>query len=193
MFSFYWQSNRKTLRNSGHIEQHIRLRKTTVCRNRILFRPTELQKQKDSETTVLAVGDERLNHIRNILKLLPGDKFKAGVLYGPRTTATVGDTLPSGETTIHFPNDAKETPLPRAPVEILLALPRPKVMNRLWPVLSSFGVQAVYITGAKKVSHMTLSMIYGVLFETPWRSGLSSAGPTVSVVSLFNRSGGGWL
>jgi len=76
MFSFYWQSNRKTLRNSGHIEQHIRLRKTTVCRNRILFRPTELQKQKDSETTVLAVGDERLNHIRNILKLLPGDKFK---------------------------------------------------------------------------------------------------------------------
>jgi 16S rRNA (uracil1498-N3)-methyltransferase len=39
---------------------------------------------------------------------------------------------------------------PRPRIDLLLAMPRPKVMNRLWPVLSSLGVGRVLISNAWK-------------------------------------------
>jgi RsmE family RNA methyltransferase len=40
---------------------------------------------------------------------------------------------------------------PRPPVDLLLALPRPKVMRRLWAQLAALGVGRILLTNAEKV------------------------------------------
>lgn len=42
-------------------------------------------------------------------------------------------------------------PLPGPQVDLLLALPRPKVLRRLWPMLGELGVGHVVLTGAERV------------------------------------------
>ncbi len=44
--------------------------------------------------------------------------------------------------------DGGVPPVPR--VDVLLAMPRPKVMNRLWPVLASLGAGRILISNAWK-------------------------------------------
>jgi RsmE family RNA methyltransferase len=71
-----------------------------------------------------------------------------GILDGPRGAATVEAT--SDESVdLRCLWDA-ETP-PRPPVDLLLAVPRPKVMRRLWAQLAALGVGRVILTNAERV------------------------------------------
>src|SRR6185437_3801856 len=40
---------------------------------------------------------------------------------------------------------------PRPPVDVLLAVPRPKVMRRLWAQLAALGVGQIILTNAERV------------------------------------------
>src|SRR5205823_10500285 len=40
---------------------------------------------------------------------------------------------------------------PRPPIDLLLALPRPKVMRRLWAQLAALGVGQIMLTNAERV------------------------------------------
>lgn len=46
---------------------------------------------------------------------------------------------------------ALDTPVPRPSVDLLLALPRPKVLRRLWAQLAALGVGRVIVTNAERV------------------------------------------
>ena len=41
--------------------------------------------------------------------------------------------------------------MPRAPWDLLLALPRPKCLRRLWPQIAALAPERVYLTAAEKV------------------------------------------
>ncbi len=109
--------------------------------NLILLEPNEIQ----ADGTAILAG-LRARHVRDVLKAATGDSIRVGVIDGPLGTATVNE---AGKD-IHLQCDwcGETQPIPR--VDLLLAMPRPKVMNRLWPVLAALGVGRIFISNAWK-------------------------------------------
>jgi RsmE family RNA methyltransferase len=110
--------------------------------NLILLEPHEL----DSERATLR--DERAAHIREVLHAQPGESLRVGLLAGPRGTATL-TTLTADAVELRCAWDKEIPPVPR--VDLLLALPRPKVLRRLWAQLAALGVGRIALTNAAKV------------------------------------------
>lgn len=93
------------------------------------------------------LGDGRARHIIDVLGAAPGDRVRIGVIDGPLGTGTVmaasGDQV---ELRCAF-----DAPPPRPAVDLLLALPRPKVLRRLWAQLAALGVGQILLTNAARV------------------------------------------
>lgn len=111
--------------------------------NLILIHPHEL----DSAGRV-RLGGERAEHIRTVLKAAPGKPLKIGLLGGPKGSGTV-DEISGKEVILRC--EFKEKIPPRPAVDLLLALPRPKVMKRLWAQLAALGVGRIVLANAEKV------------------------------------------
>jgi RsmE family RNA methyltransferase len=111
--------------------------------NLILIHPEELD-----ETDRVRLADQRAGHIRSVLNAEPGRTIRIGLLNGPFGRGTISDVSPDA-VTLACEWEA-ETP-PRPPIDLLLALPRPKVMKRLWAQLAALGVGRILLTNAEKV------------------------------------------
>lgn len=110
--------------------------------NIILFDKAELIDDR------VILTDHRADHIRSVLKSKVGDTIKVGMVNGPKGTGTV-DVLDQNEVVLRCVLDQN---MPQRPqVDLLLALPRPKVMKRLWAQLSAIGVGRIILTNAWKV------------------------------------------
>ena len=97
--------------------------------------------------TVVLTG-RRADHLRDVLGVTPGAVIKAGVIGGPIGTATV--TSVDGAT-IAVQLSIAGDPAPIWPVELVLALPRPKVLTRVIEAAASFGVARIALTNAWRV------------------------------------------
>jgi RsmE family RNA methyltransferase len=111
--------------------------------NLILLERAEVN---DSGAVTLRAG--RADHLRNVLKVAPGHLVRVGILDGPRGTGTVG-AIANDAVELRCVFDA--TVPARPPVDLLLALPRPKVMRRLWAQLAALGVGQILLTNAERV------------------------------------------
>jgi len=167
-----------------------------LCRimNRILVEKNEV---RPDGTCVLSGA--RAAHINGVLHAAPGRSVRIGVIDGPRGAGTVTVAGPD-EVTLACEFEDAIPPVPR--VTLLLAMPRPKVMKRLWAPLASLGVGRILIANAEKVERN--------YFDTHWLDpasyrpllveGLQQAGltrlPAVSVhmrLRPFIEDGtGGW-
>lgn len=110
--------------------------------NRILFQSHEL-----TDGQVL-LSDHRADHIRQVLKLEKGQAVRIGVVNGPKGQGVVEDVT-AKKVHLRVELDADVPPRPR--VNLVLALPRPKVMKRLWAPLASLGVDQIILINAAKV------------------------------------------
>ncbi|MEO6235533.1 MAG: RsmE family RNA methyltransferase [Vicinamibacterales bacterium] len=106
----------------------------------------EQRDRLDDSQVVLA--DARATHLRTVLKVTPGRQIRVGLLDGPFGVATVEATGADG-VTLQCVFESDTPPRPR--VDLLLALPRPKVMRRLWAQLAALGVGQVLLTNAERV------------------------------------------
>lgn len=110
--------------------------------NLILLEPEEIAADGSAVLT-----DARALHIRKVLNAAKGQTLRIGLVDGPLGEATVASIKKDAcHLSCRFSKDIP--PPPR--VDLLLALPRPKVMRRLWPVLASLGVGRIWITNAWK-------------------------------------------
>lgn len=109
--------------------------------NLILLEPDEVA----ADGTAVLSG-KRARHVREVLKAAPGEEIRVGVVEGPTGTATV---VEDGKE-IRLKCALSEGIPPVSRVDVLLAMPRPKVLNRLWPVLASLGVGRILISNAWK-------------------------------------------
>ena len=141
--------------------------------NLILIHPHE----PDSAGLVSLAG-ERAEHIRSVLKAAPGKTLRIGLLNGPKGCGTV-ESVSGKEVVLRCEFEEKFPSRPA--VDLLLALPRPKVMKRLWAQLAALGVGRIILTNAEKVeryyfdSHILEPDFYNVrLIE-----GLQQAGDTL--------------
>lgn len=117
-----------------------------------------------------------------------GSEVRIGVVDGPVGTATV-TSLGDGRVTLRCALEASAPPRPR--VDILLALPRPKVMRRLWAPLAELGVGQIILTNAEKVerdyfdTHILQEEGYLPLLMTGLQQARDTHLPRVSIHKRF--------
>jgi RsmE family RNA methyltransferase len=94
------------------------------------------------------VSGARARHLLQVLNAAPGQQVRIGIIdgaYGVGTVRTVG--VDAVDLRCVFDATIPERP----PVDVLLALPRPKVMRRLWAQLAALGVGRIMVTNAERV------------------------------------------
>ena len=111
--------------------------------NLILLEPGEVSDAGD-----VGLSGARAAHLLNVLKVVPGHDVRVGVLDGPCGVGTVR-SIADGTVELRCAFDASVPSLPR--IDLLLALPRPKVMRRLWAQLAALGVGQVILSNAERV------------------------------------------
>ena len=109
--------------------------------NLILLEPDEIQPDGTA-----SLSGKRARHVREVLQTAEGEEIRVGVVDGAMGTATILED--AKQLKLQCKLDGGIPPMPR--VDLLLAMPRPKVMNRLWPVLASLGVGRILISNAWK-------------------------------------------
>lgn len=111
--------------------------------NLILIEPGEVRPDGTAR-----IAGPQADHIRKVLKSAPGHEVRVGLIDGPAGTALITDVT---DNFVGLACRFEADPPPRPSVDLLLALPRPKVMRRLWAQLASLGVGRIVLTNAERV------------------------------------------
>jgi len=111
--------------------------------NLILIFPEETD-----STGRIRLTDQRAVHIHKVLRAEPGKTLRIGLLNGPFGQGTV-EEVSAGSVTLTCDWE-KEMP-PQPSIDLLLAMPRPKVLKRLWAQFAALGVGRIILTNAEKV------------------------------------------
>jgi RsmE family RNA methyltransferase len=151
--------------------------------NLIVLEPGEVGGAGD-----VSLSDARADHLLQVLKVLPGDHVRIGVLDGPRGVGHV-DSIADGAVHLRATFDTAIPPRPR--VDLLLALPRPKVMRRLWAQIAALGVGRIILTNAERVernyfdAHVLTPSVYRPLLIEGLQQARDTRLPRVSTHRRF--------
>lgn len=150
--------------------------------NLILLEPEALRDGRVELTGASA------RHAVTVLHVQVGHEVRIGVLNGPRGTGRVTRV---GETGIELACTLDAEPPPRPDVDVLLALPRPKVMRRLWAQLAAMGVGRIILTNAARVernyfdTHVLDASVYRPLLVEGLQQAQDTHLPRVSIHRRF--------
>jgi RsmE family RNA methyltransferase len=146
--------------------------------NLILLEPHEIR----GDGAARVEGD-RARHITTVLKSAPGATIRVGCIGGGRGTATV-EAASADHVDLRCSLEAGAATRP--PVDLLLALPRPKVMRRLWAQIAALGVGRIILTNAERVernyfdTHVITANSYRPLLIEGLQQAADTFLPTVS-------------
>jgi 16S rRNA (uracil1498-N3)-methyltransferase len=130
----------------------------------------------------------RAEHVLGVLRSGPGDHLRIGVLDGPLGVGTV-TAVREGAVDLQCRFDLPAPSQPR--VDLLMALPRPKVMRRLWAQLAAIGVRRIVLTNAARVerhyfdTHILTEAAYRPLLIEGLQQARDTRVPLVSVRRQF--------
>ena len=150
--------------------------------NLILLEPDEVDAAGDA-----TLSDERATHALTVLHAAAGHSIRIGLVDGPAGIGTV-TAVARRSLTMHCAFDEAVPTRPR--VDLLLALPRPKVLRRLWAQLSALGVGRIILTNAERVErHYFDTHILEPDHYRPWLiEGLQQARDTrLPIVSIHRQ------
>jgi RsmE family RNA methyltransferase len=99
----------------------------------------------------------RLNHLLDIYKIQLGDTLKAGQINGKMGTAEVLEITPSS---VKLKTNLTASPPTPLPVTMILALPRPKMLRRIFQTIATMGVKKLYLVNTWRVEKS--------YWQTPW-------------------------
>ena len=92
--------------------------------------------------------DRRLKHILQVHRAEPGDELRVGIINGKIGSGFVERIDEDGlEMSVSFHTD----PPPPLPIRLILALPRPKVLNRAVAAAVSMGIRHIDVINAWRV------------------------------------------
>ncbi len=138
------------------------------------------------ENTVCIDG-RRHEHIRGVLKAEIGDALRVGLLDGLRGSGTV---VKLSDEHTHLQVDLVESPLPRHPCDLILALPRPKTLRRVFRTAAEMGVAHLYLINSARVekSYWQSPLLQPDRIKEALTAGLERAGDTaLPQVHLHSR------
>jgi RsmE family RNA methyltransferase len=110
--------------------------------NLLLLEPEEVRSDATS-----VISGRRAVHLKHVLRVQPGQDVRVGMIDGGLGTGTV---VSVDEDTVTLNCTFGAMPA-RPSVDLLLALPRPKVMRRLWAQVAALGVGQIILTNAERV------------------------------------------
>ena len=111
--------------------------------NLLLLEPEELRRDGTAR-----LDGRRARHVREVLGATAGTRLRAGVVGGRMGEAEV---LSSGEEELILSPHLDQEPPPPAPLQLLLALPRPKILRRVLQAVASMGVKRLVLCGSYRV------------------------------------------
>lgn len=150
--------------------------------NFLLLDRTELA--ADGEVTL---RDRRATHLRQVLAVEVGQTLRAGIIDGPRAAAVV--LAIAGETVTVRVTTTQPTPPPRD--VLLLAVPRPKVLLRLYAAAAALGFGQLVLFRCWRVekSHLQSKALDPTVQREHLLHGLEQAGrthlPRITFAPLF--------
>ena len=129
------------------------------------------------ENTV-CLDDHRHEHIRSVLKAELGDALRVGLLDGLRGS---GKVVKLSDEHTHIQVDLVDPPLPRHPCDLILALPRPKMLRRVFRTAAEMGVAHLYLINSARVekSYWQSPLLQPDRIKAALTAGLERAGDTV--------------
>lgn len=116
--------------------------------NLLLLEPGELAGE------LASVADRRAAHLRTVLGARPGARVRAGVIGGGTGTAEV---IADDGAALTLRLALTEPARPPPTIELVLAVPRPKVLSRTIEIAASFGVARIALTNAWRVDKSYLA------------------------------------
>ena len=150
--------------------------------NLILLEPTALRDGCAKLTGAQA------RHAVEVLHATTGQDLRIGVVDGPRG---LGRVTRVAEGCVELACTLEAAPPPVPDVDLLLALPRPKVMRRLWAQLAALGVGRIILTNASRVernyfdTHVLDSAVYRALLVEGLQQAQDTRLPRVSIHRRF--------
>ncbi len=150
--------------------------------NIILLRPEDWL-----DENIVCIDDRRHEHIRGILKAQMGERLRVGSLGRLRGSGTV---VKLSDEHTHLQIDLVDPPLPRHPCDLILALPRPKMLRRVFRTAAEMGVSHLYLINSARVekSYWQSPLLQPDRIDAALIAGLERAGDTVlPQVHLYPR------
>ncbi len=129
---------------------------------------------------VVLTGRRHL-HAREVLRAQAGDTLRVGVREGLCGQAVV---VSQTEQSLELQVELNWQPPPRAGIDVILAIPRPKALKRVIPALASLGVDRVVLINAARVekSYFDSKVLEPAFLATLIDLGLEQARDTVPPV-----------
>ena len=148
-----------------------------------------LEKQEVQGTRVL-LTDRRARHLIKVLQVQAGDMVRIGIIDGPKGRGRIAALCGKYPFQVELEVEFAEEMAGKPPIDLLLALPRPIMLRRIFSQAAALGVGTIFITNAQRVEKSFWSAT--LLNEEEYRShllqGLEQAVDTrVPEVSVHER------
>ena len=137
------------------------------------------------------IDDHRADHIRHVLKLVPGDHLEVGLLNGPQGTAVVEGVSTDAVTIRAEQLEMIAEPVPI--IDLICALPRPQTLKKVLLTSAMMGVRRLHLVRANRVekSYFQSPLLQPQNYERYLIEGLSQGKltrmPEVSIHDRFRR------
>lgn len=151
--------------------------------NLMLIEPDEL-----THDNTARLSGARLRHLREVLRAANGATLRVGLVDGPRGTAVI-HSIDSNVVELGCTFEAAAPARPA--VDLVLALPRPKVMRRLFAQIAALGVGRIILTNAGRVerdyfdAHILSPTVYRPLLIEGLQQAKDTRLPTVTIHRQF--------
>lgn len=143
---------------------------------------------QEISANVLSISDHRARHVKGVLQLRVGDTLRVGEIDGKIGTAEIVDLNQSVKLKI---KSLDELPPEKSKIELILALPRPKSLRRIFRATANIGIKTIHVIHSYRVekSYWSAPALKPELLRATLLEGLSIAKdttlPTVRLHKLF--------
>ncbi len=94
------------------------------------------------ERLILPFADPRAKHVRELLRMGPGDRFDVGSIGGPRGKALIAADSASG---MELQLEWGALPRPALPLSLIVGLSRPQTMRKILREAPALGIAALHL------------------------------------------------
>lgn len=147
-----------------------------------------LEREEVDSRGKATLSGPRAEHVIQVLKALPGQAVRIGMLNGPLGSGTVMSVT---DRTVSLQCIFAPEKPSRPRLDLVLALPRPKVLRRLWAQLAALGVGQIILTNAERVernyfdTHVLTEACYRPLLIEGLQQARDTWLPRVSIYKQF--------
>ncbi len=130
------------------------------------------------DANTVTISDERLRHMHEVLSAKVGDTLSAGLINEKMGVANITELSDTSATLVTNLNQKPPAPLP---LTVILALPRPKMMRRIFRNIAELGIKELYLINSYKVekSYWQSPILEEDVIRQYLKEGLSQAKDTL--------------